>query len=91
MSTALIKVENRDEAVDFHNEWLSGKRKVEIEDSENPELKIEIKPPTMEQILELENCILGCFCAPLRCHGSNYIRKIEEYREGERLKEKDLF
>ena len=83
ISTALVKVETRDEAVDNHKKWLNG------------EIKLEMDPPSyMEIIEELQNRILGCFCnSDQRCHGDNYISIIENYeKENEiRIEDKDLF
>jgi len=37
------------------------------------------KPPSLDDIKrELMGKRLGCFCAPLRCHGDNYVKICEE-------------
>lgn len=54
----------RGEVCDKHMEWLDGKR-------EAPNGQ---KPPTKEEIKKrLTGRRLGCFCAPKRCHGDNYV------------------
>lgn len=54
---ALVKVENRDEAVDSYKKWING------------EIQLSIKPPSIEEIKRLKHKILGCFCKPAKCHG----------------------
>lgn len=37
------------------------------------------KQYTKEDLEELRNKILGCFCKPERCHGDNYIILLRRY------------
>ncbi len=83
-ATALVKVESKKEAIAKHKQWLNG------------EIKLEIEPPTLEEIMKLDDGILGCCCVDENgngtCHGFNYVDIIE--REKKRrigFKEKDLF
>lgn len=58
----------RDEACDNHWEWLHGRMKA-------PDGR---QPPTTDEIKkELTGKRLGCFCAPKRCHGDNYVKICE--------------
>jgi len=80
MSTALVKVETREEAIENHKKWLNG------------EIKLETDPPTREEIMMLKNKkFLGCFCAPLKCHGDTYVKIIEGKDKKEEFKSKNLF
>lgn len=55
----------REECVQYHQEWLDGKR-------EAPNGK---RPPTRDYIVRMcKGKKLGCFCAPELCHGDNYVR-----------------
>lgn len=62
----------RDEAVDNHWEWLHGRK-------DAPDGR---QPPTIEEIKKvLTGKRLGCFCAPKRCHGDNYVTICEKKNE----------
>jgi hypothetical protein len=32
----------------------------------------------LDHMTELKDCKLGCFCAPLSCHGDIYKKKLEQ-------------
>jgi hypothetical protein len=69
ISTAHVKVENRQEAIEKYKQWIYG------------EIKIEgIKPPTIEEIKKLRSKILGCFCKPLDCHG-DFLAEIADQEQ----------
>lgn len=56
---------NRDDVCDKHWEWLFGR--LDAPDGR--------KPPTISAIkASCQGRRLGCFCAPKRCHGDNYVR-----------------
>lgn len=70
---AQVVVGTRQEAIEKYHQWIKGQIKV-------PGLT----PPTVEQILELKDKILGCWCSPQACHGDvlvNVIRKKVENNE----------
>lgn len=84
MSTALIKVDSKKEAIEKHRQWLDG------------EIKLKIEPPSLEEIMKLDGKIVGCFCVDEKgkgtCHIDNYVKIIErEKMKINRFKEKDLF
>jgi hypothetical protein len=85
MSTALVRVGTKKEAIENNRKWLNG------------EIKLEIEPPTLEEIMALDGKILGCFCVDVNgngtCHGDNYVDIINrEKKKGTIVfKEKDLF
>lgn len=55
---------NRDEVCVMHWNWL-------VEKLSAPDGR---KPPTFDEMQnELTGKRLGCYCAPLRCHGDNYV------------------
>lgn len=41
--------------------------------------KLETGEITLDQLFELKNKNLGCWCHPLRCHGDILLEIIEEY------------
>lgn len=41
------------------------------------------KPELLKDIKELENKVLGCWCAPKACHGDVLKRLLEEINENE--------
>jgi len=65
-------VDTRDMAIECHLRWLRGDIKLS-------DLIWPSEPPTLEQILELDEKTLGCWCHPSPCHGENYIQ-ICKYR-----------
>ena len=58
-SAGSVKVASRDDAVDFYRKWILG------------EITIPgLTPPSIEDIRkDLAGKVLGCWCAPNRCHG----------------------
>lgn len=55
---AEVMVASREEAIEKYRQWVKGEIQVKG-----------LTPPTMEQIKELKGKTLGCWCAPLACHG----------------------
>lgn len=82
-ATALVKVETREDSIENHKQWLDGK------------IKLEIEPPTLTEIMLLENGILGCFCknkdgSGLACHGDTYVEIVERTKREETLEDGSL-
>lgn len=74
---AAVRVATRDEAVDAFRDWLNGVAHQDIE----PVRRLWILAALLE-IAEIgEDVALGCFCAPLRCHGDILKERILEIRE----------
>lgn len=63
----------RKEVCDLHIQWINGLVK-----APNGE-----RPPSKQEIVdELRGKRLGCFCAPLRCHGDYLAEVANEHRRG---------
>ena len=78
---ALVQVETREESIEKYKEWIDG------------EIELDIDPPTKEEIMKLENRILGCFCHPKKCHGNVLVKIIEEEKSkiNKKPKSKNIF
>jgi hypothetical protein len=57
----VIPVGSRAEAIRRHREWL-------LESSKDPS-KIRVQTHVLRSLGQLRGKILGCYCAPLPCHG----------------------
>ncbi len=55
---AEVIVATREDAVGKYRQWVNGEIQVDG-----------LTPPTMEQIKELKDKTLGCWCFPQSCHG----------------------
>jgi len=64
-----IKVASREEAILCFELWLDGLGFEEVEP--------EHRKWVLENMHELKDKKLGCFCAPLSCHGDVYKKKID--------------
>ena len=64
---------SRDEVVSMCNSWLRGNAYTDIE----PDRRIWI----LQNLSQLEGEVLGCWCAPLPCHGDIYIQLLKELKE----------
>jgi hypothetical protein len=59
---ALIIVPTREESIALCKRWI------------HREIKLRgVEPPSIEQILELKDKALGCWCSPQSCHGSIFV------------------
>lgn len=69
-TTATIKVETREEAVDCYRQWLKGVGHTDLE----PDRRQWI----LERLSQLKGKILGCWCTPEACHGDVLVEMINE-------------
>lgn len=60
---AKYQVKNRTEAIDSYREWIT--------EGEGKHL--------LNDLPELENKTLGCWCKPLACHGDVLVELVNEY------------
>lgn len=58
---AVVRVETRDEAIQAFEDWLTGKKHQEIEPLRRDWI--------LSNLWRLKGKVLGCYCAPKRCHG----------------------
>ena len=70
----------REQVIEKYEAWLNGVIDVTIDKCKAA--KVPTNSPTMEEIMKLKGKKLGCFCAPLPCHGEVFIRMIEEHENG---------
>lgn len=69
---------SRDEVIKKCNFWLRGIAYSLVE----PDRRIWI----LQNLSSLEGEDLGCWCAPLPCHGNIYIQLLKEIKEGKCIK-----
>ncbi len=63
----LIRSTTRQRVINQYAQWVEGKIVVEGR-----------TPPTFQQIKDLKGKTLGCWCAPLACHGDILVKICEE-------------
>ena len=39
---------------------------------------IKTQPKLLDDLIELKGCVLGCYCAPKRCHGEILLKLLQE-------------
>lgn len=67
----LLKIHGtRNQVVDWHMEWLEGTNFTDFKQKQ--------RKWVIENLEDLEGKRIGCFCAPKRCHGDNYVKIFEE-------------
>ncbi len=71
-SAATVHVASRDEACDRHLSWLRKQTDLDVE----PERRDWI----LDNLYLMRGRDLGCYCYPLRCHGTNYLLLLSESR-----------
>lgn len=69
-TTAMVKVADREAAVNAFRDWMMGDAYPEIE----PERRAWI----WENLETLRGKKLACWCAPALCHGEVYVKLLEE-------------
>ncbi len=69
-SNAIVKVSNRNEAINRYENWLRGVSDIDI----NPEQRNWI----VKNIPKLKDKILGCWCRPKSCHGDVLEKLLKE-------------
>ena len=70
LTKASFKVDTREEAVENYRRWLKG----EINQDHDQVRKEWI----LQRLPELKDKVLGCYCAPLLCHGDVLKELIDE-------------
>jgi len=62
VSLGVVRVATREEAIQAFRDWLAGTRSTDVEPDRREWILANIKT--------LKGKTLGCFCAPLYCHGN---------------------
>lgn len=62
------------------NPFAIGKDGTRKEVIEKYEQWIRSQPDLMNELLELDHKVLGCWCKPNACHGDVLVKLIEEYK-----------
>jgi Domain of unknown function (DUF4326) len=65
---AFERVNSREEAVEAYRAWLMGEKYQEIEPRRRQWI--------LDHVIDLKDKTLGCFCAPLSCHGDILLQLI---------------
>ena len=78
-----IKTQECDVKIDRTTKW-GNPFKVGVDGTQDEVIKkhliwIKTKPHLMNSLHELKGKRLGCWCAPLPCHGDNLIKLLEEF------------
>src|SRR5687768_2728346 len=76
-SKALIKVETRDQAIKFFEEWLLGENWKTVEQ--------ERRHWILNNLHTLKDKTLGCWCTPKACHGEVLKKMVESHGSQEKV------
>jgi len=63
------------------NPFIIGRDGTRAEVIQKHETWIRTQPQLMAALHELDNRILGCYCAPKPCHGNTLIKLLEEQKK----------
>lgn len=66
----ITQTQNRTNVIVDFRDWLLGIRYKDYKQSQREEI--------LHRLSELKGKVLGCWCAPLPCHGDIYIKLLEE-------------